>query len=328
MLNVKKLQAIRDKILGVTVNERSYGHLNSVVYLQQILDAVQGVTSTPARVRGNQNEKVYLQKIRNAILGVPDGQFGGLSSSIYLQQIINAFNGVTSTKYGSLSENAYLDALVTASKPTSVPWYLSGGIALANVAAVWQPKGAASLAASYLRIAGDQGNANLDPIVVGKGVAPTWDAVNGWKGSATAFLATGVIEATNGSWSALCRFSSAPASGIAMGWTNTRHSWIYPNNGAAQHLYHHASAVANAVAVAKVSGVMGYRGAACYVDGVSDGTITQVAQVALEYYILGRNNAGVFATAFNGGYIQAVAIYKATITEAQIIAVTAAMNGL
>lgn len=109
MLNVKKLQAIRDKILGVTVNTAKYGDLNSVVYLQQILDAVQSIPSTPSRVRGNLNEKIYLQKIRNAKLGVADGQFGSLSNSIYLQQIINAFNGVASTKYGSLSENSYLD---------------------------------------------------------------------------------------------------------------------------------------------------------------------------------------------------------------------------
>lgn len=114
MLNNKKLQAIRDKILGVTVNPAKYGDLNSVVYLQQILDAVQGVASTSARTRGNLNEKIYLQMIRNAILGVPNGQFGSLSNSIYLQQIINAFNGVTGTKFGSLADNVYLDAMFSA----------------------------------------------------------------------------------------------------------------------------------------------------------------------------------------------------------------------
>lgn len=117
MLNVKKLQAIRDKILGVTPNYSSYGDLNSVVYLQQILDALNSISGV--RRQGNLNEKIYLQKICNAILGVADGQFGSLSNSIYLQQIVNAFNGVTNTKYGSLSENTYLDLMVAAARPLS-----------------------------------------------------------------------------------------------------------------------------------------------------------------------------------------------------------------
>lgn len=113
MLNVKKLQAIRDKILGVTVNPLGYGDLNSTVYLQQILDAVQGTTSTPARVRGNLHEKIYLQKIRNAKRGVADGQFGSMPNAVYLQQIVNAFNGVADGKFGSRSENDLLDVWYT-----------------------------------------------------------------------------------------------------------------------------------------------------------------------------------------------------------------------
>lgn len=128
MLNVKKLQAIRDKILGVTVNAAKYGDLNSVVYLQQILDAVQGITSTPARVQGNLNEKIYLQKIRNAKCGVADGQFGSLSNSIYLQQIINAYNGVADKQFGSLSEETYLDILMTVASTAAVASSLLTGL--------------------------------------------------------------------------------------------------------------------------------------------------------------------------------------------------------
>lgn len=124
MLNVKKLQAIRDKILGVTSDPSKYGDLNSVVYLQQILDAVQGITSTPSRVRGNLNEKIYLQKILNAKRGVVDGQFGSLSNSIYLQQLINAYNGVADKQFGSLSENSYLDAWSAVAASTNPVVYL------------------------------------------------------------------------------------------------------------------------------------------------------------------------------------------------------------
>ena len=73
-----------------------------------------------------------------------------------------------------------------------VDWWLAGGISAADVAGVWQPKGAASLAASYLRLAGDKGYANIDPAVVGSGVAPGFDTASGWiYNGLTQFLTTG-----------------------------------------------------------------------------------------------------------------------------------------
>lgn len=86
-------------------------------------------------------------------------------------------------------------------------WWLSGGISAADVAGVWQAKGAASLAASYLRLAGDQGYANIDPAVVG-GVAPTWNAATGWIGNGIdSNLRTGIVPSQ--SWSVICRFSDS-----------------------------------------------------------------------------------------------------------------------
>lgn len=107
MLDVKKLQAIRDRILGVAVNPNTYGDLNSVVYLQQILDAVKG--TDPLNIRGNLAEHIYLQKILNAKRGVADGQFGSLPNSIYLQQLINAYSGVADGQFGNLPDSQYLD---------------------------------------------------------------------------------------------------------------------------------------------------------------------------------------------------------------------------
>jgi hypothetical protein len=108
MLDNKKLQAIRDAILGVTGGK--FGDLNSTIYLQQIRDAIRSVS--PAETRGNLAEHIYLQQIRNALLGVPDGKFGNLPNSVYLQQIINASNGVPDGKFGSLSENTYLNNII------------------------------------------------------------------------------------------------------------------------------------------------------------------------------------------------------------------------
>jgi hypothetical protein len=57
MLDVKKLQRIRDLILGVTPDPNKCGDLDSVVYLQQILDAVKGTTNL-LNVRGNLAEPI------------------------------------------------------------------------------------------------------------------------------------------------------------------------------------------------------------------------------------------------------------------------------
>ena len=83
-----------------------------------------------------------------------------------------------------------------------VPWYLSGGILAANCIAAYQPKGAASLAASYVNLA-NPGTYDAAPVV-----APTWDAVNGWVGDGTQYLNTGVVPAAN--YSMFVRFSGAP----------------------------------------------------------------------------------------------------------------------
>ena len=65
--------------------------------------------------------------------------------------------------------------LQVVSKASDVaPWYLAGGISAANCLAAYQPKGAASLAASYSNLA-NPGTYNAAP-----GVAPTFDASTGW----------------------------------------------------------------------------------------------------------------------------------------------------
>ena len=55
-----------------------------------------------------------------------------------------------------------------------VPWYLAGGIAKANCIAAYQPKGAASLAASYVNLV-TPGTYDAAP-----GTAPTFDSALGW----------------------------------------------------------------------------------------------------------------------------------------------------
>ena len=81
----------------------------------------------------------------------------------------------------------------------AVPWYLAGG-APAPIAA-YQPKGAASLAASYVNLA-NPGTYDAAP-----GVAPTHASATGWTFNGnTQYLTTNV--ATSGSaWSIVLRYA-------------------------------------------------------------------------------------------------------------------------
>ena len=88
-------------------------------------------------------------------------------------------------------------------------WTARGTLANVDTAGAWAAKGAASLAASYLRLAGVEGNANLDPVVVGGGVAPTFDPLLGWLWNGlTQYLLTGIVPGNN--WSVIVKFSLVP----------------------------------------------------------------------------------------------------------------------
>lgn len=319
MLNVKKLQAIRDRILGVTVDPRTYGDLNSVVYLQQILDAVSGVASTPARTRGNLAEHIYLQKILNAKLGVADGQFGSLSNSIYLQQIINAINGVTSTKFGSLSENSYLDALYAVAG-SAAAWYLRGGIPAANCVAAYQAKAAASLLASYTNLA-HPGTNNA-----GLGVAPTWDATTGWTfNGTTQFLTTGLVPASG--WSMVVRYSNASITVDNLTIAGTfKAGSRFEVCARSSNTVVYASGNFLQVTPKLQTGILGIAGQQGYRNGVADGAAIGAWTTSGPPPILIGDRGGA-ASKFSGN-IQALAFYNAVLSPAQMLAVTTAMAAL
>lgn len=306
MLDVKKLQAIRDKVLGVVVNPAKYGDLNSVVYLEQILDALLGTNAL--RVRGNLAEHVYLQKIRNAILGLADGQFGSLSNSIYLQQIVNAFNGVTSTKYGSLSENSYLDAAVTAARPVSVPWYNLGG---ASAVGAYAAKGAASQAASYINLANP--GVNLTPVG-----SPTWNAVDGIiLNGTTQYLKTGLL----GPSSVIIRVTNPV-------------NWLFGYNATEGYYFACLTYQWQVGAVFKPAPAVAVAGVYCltlsksYINGAVDQTGfggVPLTYGAMDLWIGQENNYGAPGLGYGAMKMQALAVYNAILTDAQVASISAAM---
>jgi lysophospholipase L1-like esterase len=215
---------------------------------------------------------------------------------------------------------------------TAAPWYLAGGISLANLAAIWSPVNAASLDASYTRIAGDQGNADVDPTVVG-GTAPTWAAGSGWKFSTNQYLKSGVIPTD--AYSMIIQFSNVvltdqdvlagqynDVSGAAMFLIQTRVAGmdVYHGNG---------NFKINAPLL--TAGFYGISGKQAYRDGLPDG-VPIVAGGATAVYreiFMGANNYqnGTVSGCIEA-YIQRIVFYKTTLTDVQNAAVVSAARGL
>lgn len=205
---------------------------------------------------------------------------------------------------------------------SAAAWY-------AGAIAAYQPKGAASLAASYVNLA-NPGTYDAAP-----GVAPMWDAATGWTGTATSYLIGPSLSARG---TVLVRFSNAPAINYAclIGFSRVgafvARSELFPRGiSVATREYSNGSALLTKAA-AITSGVMAVAGSRAYLNGIDEGIdlgANFIGTGTAQYYILARLNAsGITDLFFNSGNIQAVAIYDTTLSAAQVLSVSTAMAAL
>jgi len=199
-------------------------------------------------------------------------------------------------------------------------WDLNGTIT--SCIAAYQPKGAASYAASKTDLSGNSNTA-------ADGAAyPAWDDTNGWKftGSSKQYLTTGTTPA-NG-YSLIVRYSDgntgAAISQSLAGYHKTgarfRMDWI-EGSGRTWASGGYKTGAGNAT-----SGVMCVAGQTGYFDGSSKVTDisawTDTADGVI--WIGATNQLGRYTTC----YIQAVAIYNATLTSTQVVLLSTAMAAL
>jgi len=187
----------------------------------------------------------------------------------------------------------------------------------------WQAKGAASLAASYIDLSGN-GN-NLTP-----GVAPAWDAVNGWKfNGSTHWLDTSFVFAADRSQAGLAQFTNRTNSGVIFGsyYSTTRGMLARPADGTGVR-YSNCSqlVVAPQMGVAGNVGVSGSKG---YRDGIADAGVMNVGtgDGSGRSVYLGALNWGGVNTPI-AAYCQAFVIYDCTLSAAQVLAVVTAMAAI
>lgn len=200
-------------------------------------------------------------------------------------------------------------------------WYTAGSGA--TCVAAYDAVGAASLADSYTN------EANPGTYTAAPGVAPTWAYGTGWTfNGSTQYLTTGV--APGAAYSVIVRFSGAPVSGnnrYILGSFDTANTiiqilaldggsakWVHGNTGASS--------------TPATSGVYAVTPTDAYKDGVDIGNVGGWSGTSDKPIFLGCRNADGTPGSFTALSIQAVAIYSATLTLADVVAITAAMNAL
>lgn len=208
-----------------------------------------------------------------------------------------------------------------------VPWYLLGGVTAAQCVAAYQPKGAADLAASYINL-NNPGTLNASP-----GVAPNWDANNGWVfNGTTQWLIGGPSNYTSGgACTTIARFSNlAGTSGnpiFGLGFA-TLFYVIFPNEGNLNCTYYIGNSSKQSTG-AITSGVVGMAGLACFKNGVNVGLNAGVPAAQTVAMAIGGSRRTSGAIGFlTACYIQAWVNYNVALSDSQMSAISAAMAAL
>lgn len=195
-----------------------------------------------------------------------------------------------------------------------LPWYRSGGAPLPT--AVYKPRGAVSLAASYINLANPGTND------AATGTAPGFATATGWKfNGTTQRLLTGIIPSAGGSMIVFYGANAVSGVKILAGATgdvaNTTRFWISPDGDG---IYYSSGASSTAQAGRQVDGVVaiagqsGFRGGG-YRDLNNIGAWSGAIDDAIVIGAL--NNNGTIGN-FSPAYIHAVLIWKdQTLTDDQ-----------
>lgn len=207
-------------------------------------------------------------------------------------------------------------------------WWEAGGAT--GAIAVYQPKGAASLAASYADLSGNGNDATL-------GVAPAWDDVNGWIFNGTQHLKTGIIPPSGFiNYTVIVSFSNAIQSnaGALFGSDNISFDptrvifMIRPYTASNNIQYYNGLTILN-VSPGASTGVYGISGAVAYKNGSSVGTISGLSATTHAEIYIGARSFGVGGVEDKlNGYIKSAAIYDNGLDSLQMAAVSSAMAAL
>lgn len=227
--------------------------------------------------------------------------------------------------FSGVFSGAFRAPLGSSGSAAAVPWYRAGG-APAPVAA-YQPKGAASYAASKVNLANPGTNDATE------GVAPSWSAATGWTfNGSTQWLDTGYTPANVQTRTVICQFSNVTVAGFGalaavMDATQSFYFGVVPWRSDTNKIGY-GNTVNKSGAAAATSGNVAVAGAYGYANGgVDSSAITFTSFAPPTTMHIGRLSNGTNHY-YLSGKIQALAIYNVTLTAPQVAAVSAAMAAL
>lgn len=218
---------------------------------------------------------------------------------------------------------ASISAVLARSQGAAAQWWQAAGV---TPVAAYAPKGAASLAASYVNLA----NPGTYDCTVG--VAPTFDTLTGWTFAlaSSTYLRTGILASAT--TTVIVKFSNAAANVgenaplIGSGINATNNSFqIIPINTANSVAIFAFGSGANTSISKIISGVAALAGANIYINGSSVGTVSGTfSGTGIELFIGGHNNAGTPGRYANAK-ISSVWIANSVLSAAAVAAQSAVM---
>jgi len=208
------------------------------------------------------------------------------------------------------------------------PWWLSGEIAAsaANCIAAYQPKGAASYAASKVNLA-NPGTYDL----IDTGHIPAWSSLNGWLFNGSTYLDTGIIPASD--WTMIVGFDFAQPMSLTS-WmcgvdsAGNARFYLAPTWNQTKRLYGSGGySVKNGI---YSSGIMAIAGQQPYFNGATDGAALTAWDTTQSrpIFIGCLNQISGSPIYYYKGNIQAISIYSVALTAPQVAALSAAMAAL
>lgn len=189
--------------------------------------------------------------------------------------------------------------------------------------AAYQPKGAASLAASYTNLTGNA-TYNAAP-----GVAPTHSSADGWTfNGSTQYLTTGVLP--NQSYSMIVRFSDVSNNGYICGQLQDSSTFfaLSPQRGTGGIVRYAYATTTSDISPGLTVGVLALAGPNRYRNGSADGSFGAVTFIGSVGIHVGAGYSSGSAFAFSACKIQALAIYSTTLSGADVASLTTAINAL